>query len=409
MFFRKEENLHKEKGPLKFECKITNQRKFVHVLMHEKEDFIMAEQYSTTLSTHPYSTMFLVRKSKMSLIQSEFYPCEELSFENCKSLQLSQLIWNKYNCHIAFLENRHHITPSEPFCNHSVIIEVLKRINNPSENEFTNCTKVVPCKYCQYLLRSTETETPTFIGTDHYTECLTPYIAPPEGPWDSTNFILVLDENVLNYESKIAFGWVDMVGEIGGTIGMVLGWSVITFLEIVNHLGRNIGANLSLLKKINISILILIFFYWSFDTFHDYNHQTEAMELILETKINPPFITVCDGKNSWMPNIGVKKTEFHEWFNLKYPCSIGHPNYKNAIRACLDDYSVNQLVGDLMKYPDLPEYWIIDSIDMIPNDLPRVILVSSNTSTDLGNSTWEKVFHETFGICYTFDAKYWER
>jgi hypothetical protein len=38
-----------------------------------------------------------------------------------------------------------------------------------------------------------------------------------------------------------------------------------------------------------------------------------------------------------------------------------------------------------------------------------VVLASSNTKTDLGNSAWEKVFHETFGICYTFDAKYWER
>ena len=144
-----------------------------------------------------------------------------------------------------------------------------------------------------------------------------------------------IDENILKYESEIAFGWVHMIGEIGGIIGMCLGWSVLSFLEMMNHFGGRVGANSSILKKTNIGILILIFFYWSYDTFRDYDQQTEAMELLLETDINPPYVTICDGVNEWVPHFGVKNTVFQEWLNLKYSCSLGYPNYKDAIMECL--------------------------------------------------------------------------
>ena len=44
--------------------------------------------------------------------------------------------------------------------------------------------------------------------------------------------MLILDENLLTYESKLTFGWLNMVGEIGGTVGLCLGWSLLSFLEM---------------------------------------------------------------------------------------------------------------------------------------------------------------------------------
>ena len=95
--------------------------------------------------------------------------------------------------------------------------------------------------------------------------------------------MLILDENLLTYKSKLTFGWLNMVGEIGGTVGLCLGWSLMSFLEMTNLFGHNIGADLSILKKINASLLILVFLYWSYGLFDDYHRETESMELVLET------------------------------------------------------------------------------------------------------------------------------
>ena len=134
----------------------------------------MADQYSTALSTHPYSNMFLVRKSKMSIYPSKSSPCVEMSFEKCRSIQVWKQIKEKYHCEIEFLQSRIYIKPTEAPCNSSVMIETLKMFNNPiSNSDSFNCTKVVPCQYSRYLLRSTETDLPHFIEDyfTHHSSC----------------------------------------------------------------------------------------------------------------------------------------------------------------------------------------------------------------------------------------------
>ena len=178
---------------------------------------------------------------------------------------------------------------------------------------------------------------------------------------------------------------------------------------MTNFFGSNIGADLSVLKKINVSVLILIFLYWSYGLFDDYRKETEAMELVLETdtgldaiakletKINHPYVTVCDAwMNQWVLNKGVKRTVFHNWLDQSFNCTNNSPNYKDAIKACLEDSQEN-IIEALIGYSYV-------------QDLPKAILQSSNTTTVLDKtSVWEKVFHDTFGICYTLDAKYWKR
>ena len=107
-------------------------------------------------------------------------------------------------------------------CNNSVMVEVLKMLKNP--DSFT-CNKVIPCQYSRYLLRSTETDLPHFIQGDftHHHMC-----CQSGACWGyiytfDTNLILILDENLLSYDSKVTFGWLNMVGEIGGTVGLCLG------------------------------------------------------------------------------------------------------------------------------------------------------------------------------------------
>ena len=90
------------------------------------------------------------------------------------------------------------------------------------------------------------------------------------------------------------------------------------------------------------------------------------------------------------------RMKFHDWLDQTFNCSNNKINYKDAIKACLENSQEN-IIEALMEYSYV-------------SDLPKAILQSSNTTTILDKtSSWEKVFHETFGICYTLDAKYWER
>ena len=78
--------------------------------MHDEEDMAMADQYSSALLTHPYSNLFLVRKSKMTFDPSKSSPCVETSFEKCQIKKLRKHIKKKYNCSVPeYLQNRIHI------------------------------------------------------------------------------------------------------------------------------------------------------------------------------------------------------------------------------------------------------------------------------------------------------------
>ena len=101
---------------------------------------------------------------------------------------------------------------------------------------------------------------------------------------------------------------------------------------------------------------------------------------------------------SGVPSMGVIgqywSNPFMEWFKDKHACAQNFHNYKDAVKACLKS-SVN-IAEDLISYSD-------ESL------LPTTMLTSEKETLIMPNTSWKKVYHEMFGVCYTFDARSWTR
>ena len=242
--------------------------------------------------------------------------------------------------------------------------------------------RTLPCQYSKYSLRSREE---TF----------------------NNDFLeITMDQTMVVQETSIEYNIINLIGEVGGTLGMGLGWSIFFFWELlVGVVTKERKARMKL-NWFGFMSLFGIFIYWSSGAVMDFHYESESMELNLEDKMFPPHITICkigyediyDGSMA-DPSMGWTQfrqiNSFMKWFKDSYPCSGNHPDYKNSLRSCLEQ-SQYHVVDSVMQYSDNDE-------------LPIPILLSQNNSKTLARSLWTKVFHETYGVCYTLNAKSWER
>jgi hypothetical protein len=72
----------------------------------------------------------------------------------------------------------------------------------------------------------------------------------------------------------------------------------------------------------------------------------------------------------------------------------GFNDYKSAVKSCIP--LSNEFVNDLMEYSD----------EIL---LPVPVVRSSQKYMVLQMSSWKKVFHAIFGICYSFGTKSWNK
>ena len=96
------------------------------------------------------------------------------------------------------------------------------------------------------------------------------------------------------------------------------------------------------------------------------------------------------------------KLPFWKWFNVKYPYTTNYTDYKLAVKA----YMHQSLMFDEMCL----------ALDFYSDTsyLPHTRLISKMNGTSLtialNMSVWKKVFHNTYGVCYTFHSNYyWTR
>ena len=135
-----------------------------------------------------------------------------------------------------------------------------------------------------------------------------------------------MDQTIVVQKTFIEYNAINLTGEVGGTLGMGLGWSVFFFWELLIGLVTKDRTRRMKLNWFGFMSLFWIFIYWSSGAVMDFHY----------------------------------------------------------------------VVDSLMQYSDNDE-------------LPTPILLSLNNSTTLARSLWTKVFHEKHGVCYTLDAKNWER
>ena len=235
----------------------------------------------------------------------------------------------------------------------------------------TNCQKTLPCEYSRYVLRSFDVD------------------------WNEEDLLITVDENFEVHDSYIPYGIGNLMGEVGGTLGMCLGWSTLFFTEVLISFLIKSKITRKPLNRMSIIIMITIFLYWSSDFLKQYSEESESMELTLEKDNYAPHIMLCKVEHSmWTGGSWGWKKPFMDWFNEKHPCSKDSPTYMDAVKKCL--MSSANIIEDLVLYT-------------VEDDLPTAVLTSEKTSLSLPQSSWTKVFHEKLGVCYTLDTTIWTR
>jgi hypothetical protein len=72
----------------------------------------------------------------------------------------------------------------------------------------------------------------------------------------------------------------------------------------------------------------------------------------------------------------------------------GFNDYVSAVKSCIP--LSNEFVNDLMEYSD----------DIL---LPVPVVRSGQQFMELQMSSWKKVFHDIFGICYSLGPQSWNK
>ena len=72
----------------------------------------------------------------------------------------------------------------------------------------------------------------------------------------------------------------------------------------------------------------------------------------------------------------------------------GFNDYVSAVKSCIP--LSNEFVNDLMEYSD----------EIL---LPVPVVRSGEQSMELQMSSWKKVFHDIFGICYSLGTQSWNK
>ena len=358
-----EENLPSPKGPITFGMDISKEPGIM--LLHDRNDLAIAAEYSDIL--HVFTGILgcstYIWKTQMSMTPTNTMPCGENHFKVCQNLEMHKMLKEKYNCSM---------TQKGLLPNCSINATPAELLDNVSKN----CPKITACKFSK------------FSTTRPLEQSLT----------SDNKFELTMLDTLEAHESFVAYDGIAFLGEVGGFLGICLGYSAVSIIEFLSKFVIKDNLRRGKFDKTCFYVMLTVFAYWSSYVVSDHYKENEVMDLKVEEGIMPPDITICRFEY-YMDYFVDYKLPFWKWFNSKHPCSINHTNYKNAIKACMQQSPIfDEVISDLDNYDDI-------------SYLPTPNLISYNHgNTKLSTTVWKKVFHSTDGVCYTFHSNfYWTR
>ena len=164
-----------------------------------------------------YHHEYLLRTKHFSKTTTKSNPCSRYQPKACKDIYMQKKISRVYQCRIPVLySGKHldeHISDDLPKCNESVI---LKMLSIPAEE--SGCSKSIPCEHTDYLID----------GDFGFANSIGSH-------WDKDqSFRLVYNTPFTeHYQSSIAVDGQSLIGQVGGIMGITLGWSFLTLLELI--------------------------------------------------------------------------------------------------------------------------------------------------------------------------------
>ena len=209
--------------------------------------------------------------------------------------------------------------------------------------------------------------------------------------------ITVVDNLMIN-EIFASYDFIQLIGENGGVIGVIFGWSVLFIMEVIQGWIVKNDSWKFMIKRGTTFTMFIFFLIWSSEVLRNYDNESESMEIQVKKSLQSfPHITICKQgcKNElvW----GFICTENNQAFVVEleenFPCSIPFTNYRNAVKKCLQQ-GYDGLIQYLMQYKT--------------SNLPKVLTSTHKESKILQDdiAAWTKVFHPAYGACYTHHSRY---
>lgn len=126
---------------------------------------------------------------------------------------VKDLISQKYECDVPWFE-----TPGFPTCNKSRLINMLSYTVNVILSDYTkNCSCVQPCRIASYYI------------PDSYDN----YPSNSENKMVTKVRIRMISNMVEHVEETFAYDTCHLISDVGGSIGFLLGMSVLAFFQLM--------------------------------------------------------------------------------------------------------------------------------------------------------------------------------
>ena len=279
------------------------------LILHDQNDEISSanpKHEYVFFGQNRFSKYLNIRKSKFNSVSTMQNPCSIEGYDECRKNELEtgyDILATEHKCHIPIaLKKKIGQSPYLPVCDNNVTLEAIRL-----GKEESKCQKLPQCQYSKYLVKSRPTDKDVF--------------------W---HFEISMDENIEVHESFITYGAVNLIGDLGGTMGMCLGWSAFYFIEkfLIHFLSKRTHTQN---KNIVVTLLLALFLFWSSYVVNDYINETESMELEVENEIYPPLVTICRMAPTY---VGMDYQTDHEysfmnWLHETHECSIGKDDRQN--------------------------------------------------------------------------------
>ena len=361
-----------------------------HIYLHGPMDLASAHLHSPSLEFSYLAFInvlnYQIVKRTVKSESTKHHPCSSESFHACVDRELNKMIENVEKCHLPILQTGKHVqvNKSLPACSSNTTLQALTFYNNATQK---NCQRQIPCETNRYskLLPSIFKNTAQLFQNQ---------------PGQLVNHLSIgMSEKIQKYTSKIDFGLDELVAEIGGTMGLFLGWSFFSVAKIFLR-KRDFWFPITVIVCLFMSSAI-----WSQSSLDKYFNEKLSMEFQIEREKNMPFITIC-------PYLTV--------MNIIYqmnPCAriFREPNFMGTIEHCLKN---NPDMLDVFKFCTTPgscnfdnwfQYPVFQNELYITKASKIQLLSSSGVKLQLETNLTEEVFHYQYGHCYTLDSKYWDQ
>ena len=108
----------------------------------------------------------------------------------------------------------------------------------------------------------------------------------------SGQLIIHMDNSMMVYKSLISYNGVNLLSDIGGTLGLFLGWSIALCTGFLIKLFKSKTVRAFFASTI-VLILFIGFVQWSTPVFEKFSNQEETVEFQTEKGFSAPYVTMC--------------------------------------------------------------------------------------------------------------------